>query len=1051
MKKVKQYKISVLSVFVLIAFSGLGENDINSYSCPNIIVSGTNASCYGSSDGTAMVAVSGGSGSYTINWSNGANINSINGLPVGTYTVSVKDNSSGCSVVGAYVVDAPDPVSVSETITQVTCHGQNTGGISISVTGGSGGYGYEWKNSNSITVSTNQNLVGAPAGTYTLKVNDFRNCSFSKTYTITQPAEPLTSSSVITNASCFGLNTGKIDFEVWGGTPSYTYLWNTGHNTQDINNLTEGNYSVTVTDFKGCTLPVSFYVGQPAILATTVSATDVLCFGDQNGSIQASVTGGTTPYSYSWQNSLTVYSVDSPLLNNVPSDNYQVTVTDSKGCKNTTGAVVNQPSELILSYSHVNVSCYGGTDGSIDVSAFGGTPAYDYSWSDGSSTIATSQDITLLSAGIYTLVVTDQNSCSKTITQEITQPLLPISVTENVIDVKCFGNNTGEIGLTVLGGTSPYSYSWTTGQSASHITGLIAMTYNYVVVDSKMCTYSNSVIVSQPSQPLTVTNTITNVNCYGESNGAIDLTVTGGTFPYAYKWNNSQYNLSVTNQDLTGYPAESYTYLVTDANNCTETTTLTIVQPTKLQSTVSGVNILCKGGNNGSINLTVTGGVMPYQYSWNNSIVTEDQSNLTAGYYEVLITDNHNCTLTNNIVLTEPQDSLSFTFSVENVKCNNGQDGSIEISVAGGTIPYSYSWSNGDTQAKTNRLTAGYYGFVATDNNGCTISNSIFVSQPDPLLLNEQITDVTCFGLSDGEIDITPTGGTAPYKYTWLNSDYVLSTQEEDLIDFPADIYQLEVLDSNNCFYEIFLTLPQPDILVATYTTDIVSCSGGANGNVFVTITGGNPSYITTWSNGANTQDLLNIPAGQYELNVIDQKGCSDSFTVDITEPLPITVSFETTEVSCVDQHDGTALAIAEGGNGGYFYNWSNGSNSALAEGLNSETYSVVVVDVLGCTGTADVLIPKSMSGCINPVTAFTPNGDAYNDTWVIDNMHLYPDAELTIFNKWGTIVYKHKGLYTDWDGRINGVDLPSEVYYYIINLNFPEREPLTGNITIIR
>jgi gliding motility-associated-like protein len=232
---------------------------------------------------------------------------------------------------------------------------------------------------------------------------------------------------------------------------------------------------------------------------------------------------------------------------------------------------------------------------------------------------------------------------------------------------------------------------------------------------------------------------------------------------------------------------------------------------------------------------------------------------------------------------------------------------------------------------------------------------------------------------------------------------------------------------------------------------DIVSCNGESDGNIDVTITGGNPAYTTMWSNGASTEDLVDIPAGDYKLNVTDQKMCKDSVEISIVQPTPIVVSFQTKEVSCIDQHDGAATALPVGGNGGYSYTWTNGTTTALNENLYGQDYSVTVTDILGCTGEGTVTIPHSLSACVNPVNTFTPNGDAYNDRWVIDNMDLYPDAEVQIFNKWGNLLFKSNGIYNAWDGVVNGVKLPSEVYYYIINLNYQDRKPLTGNITIIR
>jgi len=249
----------------------------------------------------------------------------------------------------------------------------------------------------------------------------------------------------------------------------------------------------------------------------------------------------------------------------------------------------------------------------------------------------------------------------------------------------------------------------------------------------------------------------------------------------------------------------------------------------------------------------------------------------------------------------------------------------------------------------------------------------------------------------------------------------------------------------------MFLEIIEPELLVIDYTFNIVSCAGGVDGNILVDISGGNPGYITNWSNGMTTEDLLNTTADVYELIVIDQKNCTDSITVDVAQPDSIVMTFEIEEITCIDQHNGVAYVSPLGGNGGYYYDWSNGETSWTNEGLSNEWYSVVVTDVLGCTGQDSVLITQNTIGCIDPVNAFTPNNDVYNDTWVIDNMYLYPDADVQIFNKWGNLIYQQLGIYEAWDGRVNEQDVPSDTYYYIINLNSPDREPLVGNITIVR
>lgn len=1047
-----------LFAFVVVFFAIKAAHADNGLTvgCPTIVMSGSSVSCYGGSDGTAAVSISP-AGSYTISWSNGQTATNLVGLSVGTYTVNVKNTTSGCTVVGAFVVTQPDPILITSSfITNVNCYGESTGGVSVSLTGGTPVYNCVWKNSANTVVATStgstSTLTGMPAGTDSLIVTDSEGCILRQTYTITQPIEALNSSEVVQNVSCFTGNNGSIDVSVWGGTPPYAYSWSNTATTQDISGLTASAYNLTITDTKGCTKDNSYNITQPTQVTSVMSSTDVNCFGGATGSVSVSVSGGTPGYSYSWQNSTTLFSANTATLNNVVADIYSVVATDSKGCTTSGTVTVNQPPLLTATAVVTNVKCYGQSTGIVDLTVVGGSVPYSYAWTNSLGvSFGTGADITNVPAGIYTVVVTDSKGCTFTLTEEVLEPLAPLSSSYEVTNVLCYGNNTGAIDLTVQGGTTPYTYTWTSGQTTQDVNFLLAGTYGYGVLDANLCPVSGSVVIIQPAAPLNVTNVITNVNCFGESNGTIDLTVTGGTVPYTYTWENSVYELSIVSQDLVNFPAETYTYLVTDAHGCTSGQSLTITEPALLISSVTGVNILCYGGNNGSVDLTVAGGTLPYSYNWNSGSTSQDLINLIAGTYSVTVTDAHNCTTSSSITLTQPDAPLSFTFTTEDVKCNNGSDGSIDLVIEGGTEPYTYAWSNGGTLSSITDLTAGMYSFLVTDFNGCTISGSMEIFQPDALTLNEVITPVTCYGFSDGVIDISPVGGTTPYQFTWFNSDYALSAQTEDLSGWPADVYQVEIIDSNNCFYEMFFEIEQPEILAITYTYSVVSCNGGADANILVDITGGNPAYTTTWSNGATTEDLLNIPAGYYELIVVDTKGCTDSIEATIEEPLPVTMTFEVTEITCIDQKDGTAYVNAAGGNGGFTYLWSNGETTPFIDSLDNLWYFMTVTDVLGCTGSDSVFIPKNPQVCVDPVTAFSPNGDNYNDTWFIENMQLYPDAEMQIFNRWGNLIHQQTGVYEPWNGEVNGVPMPSDVYYFILNLNFPGREPLHGNITIVR
>ncbi|PWH86631.1 T9SS type B sorting domain-containing protein [Brumimicrobium oceani] len=1049
----------LISIFIgLLGIINTVSAELAMSACPTIAVTGTNTSCYNVSDGSATISIiSGGSGSYTHTWSNGTiksgNTSTIDFLSAGTYTVTIKDNNTGCSVVGAYVVTEPNPISISGVVKNIDCFGSSTGGVSINLSGGMMPYSFSWKNSFGAIVSTNKDLTNVPSGTYTLSVNaPNASCSASQTFNINGPTEALSSSAALTNVDCFGNTTGKINVSVWGGTPPYAFLWDNGQTQAEISGLSAGSYSVTITDNKGCSIQETYNITEPDALSGAMAKVDVLCNGDATGVVGITVLGGTLPYHYSWKNAQSFLVANTASLNNVKANVYEVTVSDARGCKLVDQATILEPNKIQLSADIINVNCYGGTDGEINLNVSGGIGPFTYNWKNSlGNTFATTQDLTGVTAGVYTAEVTDDNGCMATLSATVNEPASPINVSVSVEPVLCFGNNTGAINLMVSGGASNFSYSWSSGQTSKDIDNILAGNYTYTVIDNNGCTNVGNVVITEPASPLAVSGIVNDVNCFGESNGGIDLTVTGGTPNYSFQWSSASFQLSNTNEDLVNYGADDYRFEVTDQNGCKVIDTLTINEPALLETSTMGTNILCNSDSTGTIDLSVTGGVFPYTYAWNNGGITEDLIQLAAGNYNVTVTDNQGCTSSIAHTLTEPADSLTYNLTVSDVLCNSGNEGSISLSVAGGTVPYSYSWSNGETTTAINNLSSGSYFFDVVDQNGCMISDTLIVNQPNALSLNEVITDVSCFELEDGKIDISPTGGTAPYDFKWFNSDYALATQTEDLELFPAETYQIEIVDANGCNYEMFLAIEEPELIQIEYVYEIASCNGSSDGVIDVEVSGGTPTYNYAWNNGATTQDLLSISSGVYELSLVDQNGCRDSLIVEITQPEAISMSFTTTEVSCKDQNDGTAYAIAKGGNGGYNFFWENNVNDAYNEGLSNQYYSVEVTDMLGCTFTDSVLIPINPITCIDPVNTFTPNNDNYNDTWIIDNIELYPNFKMQIFNKWGNLVRSMENEYSPWDGTTNGKLLPAGVYYWVLNLNDEENNVLNGNITIIR
>jgi gliding motility-associated-like protein len=1046
-------------------------------SCPSIAMSGEPTKCYNGSDGSATVSVST-LNPYTVTWSvpgGGGGSTTISNLSAGTYTVIVQDNCTGCAISGAYVVNSPNPISINETIIDVPCKNQATGQIQLSVNGGVPGIGYtyDWSYNGFITPTTlafnDPQSPFVSAGTHTVKVKDANGCIMQESYFVNEPETALTIAYETENVDCFAAATGSINLIMNGtGTPPYAYNWTTlGNSSEDVFNLAAGTYPVTVTDYKNCIASATISINQPATaLSSDIFATpnvDVSCFGYNDGVISTNVNGGTSPYSYQWSNSTMVFAANSATLNNIPSDIYNVLVTDANGCTVMDSAPIGTPDVLQFTSEIIqNVECFGELTGSISVNLIGGTMPYTYSWTNSSGVNLgfNSNAIGGLQAGIYSLLITDNNGCQISSSYYVTQPSSPVSIILNSItDVLCYGMNTGGVNISVTGGTPGYTYSWSNGASivstSEDLTNQIYGTFSVTVTDIFGCDSSNTFVITQPADTLIASFTMTPVNCNGESNGAINLTTTGGTTPYTYNWTNSTFQLSSTSEDLINFPSDTYNVVITDQNNCQYFDNYFISQPTLLTGSATWVDILCKYDATGSIDFTPVGGTSPYIYQWtdaNNVVVgtTQDLTDLVAGTYDLLMYDDNLCEFTTSVTLIEPQDSLAYTYVSYPVVCYGESNGSIELSITGGTPAYNVMWSNASTLENNTGLTAGWYEFLITDNHGCQETDSVEVTQPDLLLANEVVTDVTCHGFSDGVIDITPSGGTAPYNYTWFNSDYTLSVQDQDLIDFPSDTYQLELRDSLGCLTEIFVELPEPDPIVLTAEIIDVTCAGGSDGSIDVTVTGGNPSYTYNWSNGATTEDLVNVPIDEYTLTVTDTKNCIDSITVTIIEPEPISIDFVVTEVTCADQYDGTALALPTGGTGAFTYSWSNGSTNANIDSLVGGTYFITVMDFVGCEMSDSTFVPTNPQVCINPPTAFTPNGDNYNDTWFLENIYLYPDLEIKIYNRWGNMMYEQKANYSPWNGIYHGQPLPAETYYYIINLN-NSTEPQKGTVTIVR
>ena len=520
-------------------------------------------------------------------------------------------------------------------------------------TGGDGAFTYEWQDSVSGGVWT----AIAASNTLDFQPSALTQSTFFRRKVTSTSCGTAYSNSVqihvfdvfdststsVTNIACNGASTGSISLIMTGGNTPYSYAWSNGGSTASITGLAAGAYSVTVTDAAGCgTLNYSFTISEPTALVASIGSTaNVSCNGDNTGSASASATGGIGPYTYAWSNGATTAS-NTGLM----AGTYTVTVTDAAGCTDTEIVTITEPTALVASIgSSTNVLCNSGSNGSATATASGGTAAYTFLWSNGSSTAT----VTGLSAGTYTVTVTDANGCTDTDIVTISEPAALVANVTSSNNASCNGSNDGAATASAAGGTAPYSFSWSNGASTAGATGLIAGSYTVTVTDANGCTDTDVVNITEPAILVASISGNVNVSCNGGANGSLTASATGGTTAYTYLWSDGS-----TAATASGLSAGTYTVTITDANGCSDTESAIVTEPTLLLLSTSAVNVTCNGGLDGAIDLTVSGGTTSYTFSWSSGAVTEDINSIAAGTYTVTVTDANGCSDNTSETLSEP-------------------------------------------------------------------------------------------------------------------------------------------------------------------------------------------------------------------------------------------------------------------------------------------------------------------------------------------------------------------------------------------------------------
>lgn len=912
----------------------------------SLSVTKQNISCFGSANGNMSVIASGGISPYTYLWNTTPvqTASTATGLNTGTYSVTVTDNI-GCTKIASDTITQPTVLTITKgTTVHVSCFGGTNGSASIIASGGTQPYTYNW---NTIPARTTASITGVSAGTYTVTVTDSKGCTAFDTIVITQPSL-LVSATSKTDATCYNTSNGTASVTTAGGTTPYSYTWNTTpvQSTTTVSDLYRGTYIVTTTDAKGCSDIDTVTINQPSQLTIADSQRNLKCYGDNNGLSVVTPSGGTPPYNYSWNTSPVQTTA---IATNLVAGIYIATITDNKGCITKDTVTITQPNKLTSSISKTDISCYGGNNGTAMVNISGGTAPYTYRWN--TSPMQTTPYAYNLSIGSYIVTITDTNSCFIYDTVIINQPTA-LALSKSKTEVSCFGGNNGTATISVTGGTSPYSYSWNTlpAQTTPIATGLTAGVYYVSVADNNGCIKTDSVIITEPT-PLMSSTSHTNTSCYNGNNGTATVIAVGGTPPYSYSWNTNPVQTSNT---ATGLSANQYIVTITDNHGCIRNDTVIISQPSPVTTSLTKSDVNCYSGTNGTATIVASGGVQPYSYYWNTNPVQTSATaiGLTAGNYVVTTTDGNGCSKADTINITQPP-LLTTTPGKTNISCYGGANGTASIVANGGTTPYSFAWNTSPVQTNSTAtgLTAGTYIVRTTDAKGCMLYDTITLTQPTPLSSVKSHTDVSCFAGTNGTATVTIIGGTIPYIYSW-NTFPVQTTNTA--ITLSAGNYILTTTDNNGCIKHDTVSINQPALLVSATTKNDLKCYNDSSGTLSVSATGGTAPYTYNWNTNpvSVTSFINNLNAGTYTVIITDNKGCTDTNTTTLYQPLPLSSATSHVDVKCHEGKDGETTVNVSGGTKPYSYLWNTSpvSVKSNATKLAAGTYTVTITDSNGCT-----------------------------------------------------------------------------------------------------
>lgn len=1087
-------------------------------------------SCAGLNDGAFTLTVAGGTPPYVFNWNSLAPLPAQNGgdaiaasggsftVPnraAGSYRLVITDSSVPAIVVEDTVAVLRGPfIGVNVIGTSPLCNGDSNGSVTAQVSldgvvsSDPPGFTYAWNVAGSPNAPT---LSDVPFGFYSVTATDPSGCTGFASVSLSQPAQ-LLANEVITNASCTGAANGSITVTATGGTTSsgnYTFSWNSGLGTviassSTVANLNPGEYCVTVTDVNGCQETECYNVGAAKTLSINAAITEITCNGDCNGAILANgTTSGApaaTPYTFTWTGGLGSAPVNTPTSSTVSglcAGTFELTMRDADpaGCQVTRTFTLAEPAPLLASLiEQVNETCVVGNDGSAVPGVTGGTAPYTYQWRDAQSALVSADSVvTGLSAGAYTLQVTDSRNCTASLNVTILAPTPPAIAPIANSTVSCSGSTNGVLTVSATPGGSPIaSYVWSNGMTGQTISGLSPGTYQVTVTAQDACFSVDSAQVISPAPLVIDSIAATSPTCPGFNNGRLTVFASGGTTPYRYIWGADTLQFNV-------YPAlsaGSYSVTVVDANNCPPVTaTANVVDPPSIQvsfSNLQGVSCFegtCDGQASAAAQYS-DGAAGTFTFSWESGqiftgVSSSSVSNLCAGFQTLVVTDGNNCFGVDSVDIPSPP-AIDIFVDAQPVSCNGLSDGRVTLNVSGGTPGYQFLWlETGATTTTVNNLAAGQYNAVVTDASGCTKTQRVEIIEPDRLILTvdqaSSTSSVTCAGSTDGIIrvffnsmdNINPVG---PAPYTWSNNAAPATSPLASNLSPGA--YFVTITDTKGCQDSVSFTITSPPPIVAVIPQpEEPRCFGESTLIVIESISGGNGTTLLDYTYMIDNNGLFFMPdqpamvfAGPHIITIEDPAGCTFEQEIFINQPQELQVVFNP-DVVVVELGDSTqrlnplitsSLPIAS-------FAWTPSDylssdtvqRPLLLQPVIDTEYSLTITDINGCTANGSVLVEVDKARNVYIPNAFTPNGDGPNDEFRVFACRGVQTVNFVrIFDRWGNFLFEERSITPEciggsrlWDGRVKGKPAGQGVYIYMVEVQFLDGVTLLyrGDVTLLR